>query len=557
MPGYNKLSTQLKLAWSEMKSYKMVDNMQRASSPESAAVVFEKLFERAGVKRLGIRKSEARETYNEFMKEYRAILAEHGVDSDSQSGRTTAKAAPKVHLAPKKSFDIVSILDGTTSSTPAETASNTNTIVSAVLAEQPEITLTPKPAIKPHELESVRQTLDVLLGVDTASASAASPEASGTDPMLPSTAEKNDDEAAHGAAHDHLSALVLQDVLAKPGESPASSPETAPSATPATSSAATPGIVLGDPSPSQSNEAAPDAASLQPEQSQGLDASSIVSSPDTTSTQPASATPIALTIPDQQAKPITLDAAPVTQEAKPVVLDVAPATDSQPITLTANGATATPIPETAPADNAPATPAAEQPAAKAPEAKKAEAPKPAAAETQKSKEAAPFTLEKCGVTKPKWGSQHGKGDEYSQKQLKKIFGDPGSMSNHEKMADKMVAVDFMGHKVKVHPKVAPCLNEVSKELEAKHIKYDIKQIGGYRYDSDNGSSNIGKKSYHTYGAAIDINWADNPWSGDGSAKDHDIPKAIIDIFKKNGFTWGGNWVSVKDYMHFEFNGIRP
>jgi hypothetical protein len=28
-------------------------------------------------------------------------------------------------------------------------------------------------------------------------------------------------------------------------------------------------------------------------------------------------------------------------------------------------------------------------------------------------------------------------------------------------------------------------------------------------------------------------------------------KKVIDIFKKYGWKWGGNWRSSKDYMHFE------
>ena len=29
---------------------------------------------------------------------------------------------------------------------------------------------------------------------------------------------------------------------------------------------------------------------------------------------------------------------------------------------------------------------------------------------------------------------------------------------------------------------------------------------------------------------------------------------VVAAFKKAGFTWGGNWKSLKDYMHFSISG---
>jgi hypothetical protein len=101
------------------------------------------------------------------------------------------------------------------------------------------------------------------------------------------------------------------------------------------------------------------------------------------------------------------------------------------------------------------------------------------------------------------------------------------------------------------------LKGVAQQIQAEGISYEVRQFGCYRFDSDNGGSNIGLKSYHTYGAACDINWDTNPWSGDGSSKAYDMPQEYIKIFHDYGFTWGGDWHSVKDYMHFEWHGVVP
>lgn len=81
-----------------------------------------------------------------------------------------------------------------------------------------------------------------------------------------------------------------------------------------------------------------------------------------------------------------------------------------------------------------------------------------------------------------------------------------------------------------------------------------------------------KLSNHSYGMAIDINPLYNPYvktAGDGSIicqpesgreyidRGQDFPYKIDEndlaykLFTEAGFTWGGNWNSVKDYQHFE------
>lgn len=75
-------------------------------------------------------------------------------------------------------------------------------------------------------------------------------------------------------------------------------------------------------------------------------------------------------------------------------------------------------------------------------------------------------------------------------------------------------------------------------------------------------------SNHAYGLAIDINPLYNPYIGEddmvlpATARQYTDRKLEFDmkldagdeccrIFAEHGFTWGGDWENVKDYMHFE------
>lgn len=87
-----------------------------------------------------------------------------------------------------------------------------------------------------------------------------------------------------------------------------------------------------------------------------------------------------------------------------------------------------------------------------------------------------------------------------------------------------------------------------------------------------GSTNLSK---HAYGLAIDINPRINPYVKNGTIlpkngktyvqrdtslctgkyKDNMIQKndIVYKIFTKYGFTWGGDWYSLKDYQHFQMD----
>jgi hypothetical protein len=164
--------------------------------------------------------------------------------------------------------------------------------------------------------------------------------------------------------------------------------------------------------------------------------------------------------------------------------------------------------------------------------------------------------------------------QYSQAQLTQMFGDPGTADSHSAMAANLTDIDFLGRSVQVNKLAAPCLQAVADDWKANNISYKLNSIGCYRFDSDNGSSNIGLRSYHTYGIACDINPSTNNFYSNGSPRPfdpncpstsevvdsghcYDMPRAVINIFAAHGFSWGGNFNSVKDYMHFEWHGLVP
>lgn len=71
-------------------------------------------------------------------------------------------------------------------------------------------------------------------------------------------------------------------------------------------------------------------------------------------------------------------------------------------------------------------------------------------------------------------------------------------------------------------------------------------------------------SNHSYGRALDINPRLNPYLAydkniypQGATYDASVPGTItkddmvVSLFKSHGWSWGGDWETVKDYQHFE------
>jgi hypothetical protein len=103
--------------------------------------------------------------------------------------------------------------------------------------------------------------------------------------------------------------------------------------------------------------------------------------------------------------------------------------------------------------------------------------------------------------------------------------------------------------------VADKVAAISRELDAlSHLaRYAAASAGAYSCRS---IAETRRLSFHAYGAAIDLNlrfsdyWL---WKTNTAAPvwRNRIPPAIVEIFERHGFIWGGKWYHY-DTMHFEY-----
>lgn len=109
-------------------------------------------------------------------------------------------------------------------------------------------------------------------------------------------------------------------------------------------------------------------------------------------------------------------------------------------------------------------------------------------------------------------------------------------------------------RIRFHRKAAIALRtalaEIWEHYDRDQHKIDAlgisKYAGAYNPRKVRGSAT--KWSNHAYGAAIDLNAAEN---GLGSGRGT-MPQPVIDAFKRQGARWGGDYRGRTDPMHFEF-----
>lgn len=139
--------------------------------------------------------------------------------------------------------------------------------------------------------------------------------------------------------------------------------------------------------------------------------------------------------------------------------------------------------------------------------------------------------------------------------------------------DHIVSTTFLGKTTKVHERIkenlkrieAEIYNEAKTDDEINLFLQNLKSADAYNWRVIQGT---GRKSFHSYGIAVDllpkrlngkaIFWS---WTRDKNPENWMLtplsdrwipPQKIIDIFEKEGFIWGGNWI-IFDNMHFEFH----
>lgn len=151
--------------------------------------------------------------------------------------------------------------------------------------------------------------------------------------------------------------------------------------------------------------------------------------------------------------------------------------------------------------------------------------------------------------------------------LKYLFPD-GVPSSKSEMESHMITTSvpiWDGSKettmnLKVNKKLQELWKGIFTELTAMKFPINNGSTYAYSYRNKNGGTGL---SSHAYGSSIDINPGSNPQiqerhnTGGTYAPGSDpksVTPAVVALFKKYGFKWGGDWKSKKDYMHFTLTG---
>lgn len=107
----------------------------------------------------------------------------------------------------------------------------------------------------------------------------------------------------------------------------------------------------------------------------------------------------------------------------------------------------------------------------------------------------------------------------------------------------------------IHERVLPAFNRVLENLASYAPPGETYHIGRFTWSYDPAVIPGGRRlSFHGVGASIDINSDRNPFSDDPTDWVTDMPEWFVDAWRDAGWCWGGDWVSVKDPMHFSYMG---
>lgn len=100
----------------------------------------------------------------------------------------------------------------------------------------------------------------------------------------------------------------------------------------------------------------------------------------------------------------------------------------------------------------------------------------------------------------------------------------------------------------VHEGVTAAIARVDAGYRAANgaARYPVRQSVTAAYNCRRTTSGT-SMSKHSWGVAVDVNWDKNPY---GKKLITDMPRWFIDLWKAEGFGWGGDWNSVKDAMHY-------
>lgn len=115
----------------------------------------------------------------------------------------------------------------------------------------------------------------------------------------------------------------------------------------------------------------------------------------------------------------------------------------------------------------------------------------------------------------------------------------------------------------MHKKLKTEIQAIFREMKSVNFKLEWESGGGSirGWGTDGGYTGNFSESAHCYGHAVDINVNANPCIGTcghvggtyaPGVDPFSVTEEIVNIWKKHGFYWGGDWTSLKDYMHFSY-----
>jgi len=157
-----------------------------------------------------------------------------------------------------------------------------------------------------------------------------------------------------------------------------------------------------------------------------------------------------------------------------------------------------------------------------------------------------------------------------RKEVYETYGNPGfkEASTQFKQENLRVEHKLPGdwndgrNRLYCHRLMAPYLREALNRCTPDELAY-ITRIGCYNFRHQRHDS-LRPLSYHAWGIAVDINPSQNgpkrykrgtapkPFSVEWHAVwPNAVPEGLVTAFKSVGFSWGGDWKSFPDPMHFE------
>lgn len=145
-----------------------------------------------------------------------------------------------------------------------------------------------------------------------------------------------------------------------------------------------------------------------------------------------------------------------------------------------------------------------------------------------------------------------------QDALMAFFGDPGAGEVAAQLVPVVPPFKFTYEgkpfpRFMIHKKAAPAFARALQKIW-DYVGHDQALLDRLRVSTTAGSYNPRKVrgsdtkwSNHAFGGAVDVNSEQNGFGEDGSR----MPKFVVAAFKSEGFSWGGDYKSRKDPMHFE------